>query len=341
MTYLIFTAIFSLIFSLLIGKILCKVSIPKRMYDYPNKRKIHHIPTPKVGGLIIFSSLIVTSFLFGLFIDNIYNYYITICIAFFLIGLLDDAFDWSYGKKLSAQTLFIIIFLTIIPVDFSKLIFSSIDIQIPWLNYLLLVLWILAIINSFNFFDGINFLAGCLAIVFFTSYSLLFFNFQTIIQLEVYLIIIFSIFGFLFFNRAPAKMFLGDSGSMFLGFLIATLPLLFTSETNPGIDVTFPVIITSILILETIYLIFSRIINRKSPFAPDKTHLHHQLLNLNLRNRYVVIIIVFSSILFSILAYFSNQLLFYQIMLIELFLFSFIIVLPRFLTRKKQYQSNN
>lgn len=336
MTHFIFPAIFSLLFSLLIGNILCKVSIPKRMYDYPSKRKIHLKPTPKVGGIIIFSSLLVSSFLFELLVDKVYNHYITLCIAFFLCGLLDDAFDWHYRKKLLAQILLIILFLLVIPIDVSTLTFSSISIHVPWLNYLLLLLWILGIINAFNFFDGINYLAGCLAIVFFISYSLLSFNFQSVIQVEVYLILIYSILGFLFFNRAPAKMFLGDSGSMFLGFLIATLPLLFTSKTNVGIDVTFPVIITSILLMETIYLIISRIKNKKSPFAADKTHLHHQLLNLNLRNRYVVLIIVFGTILFSILAYFSRQLVFYQIIVIELFLFSLIIVLPRFLARSRK-----
>ena len=336
MTHFIYPAIFSLLFSLLIGNILCKVSIPKRMLDYPDQRKIHLNPTPKVGGIIIFSSLITTSLLFGLLVNVTYNYYITLCIAFFLIGLLDDAFDWSYKKKFLAQILLIILFLLVIPIDVSTLTFSSISIHVPWINYLLILLWILGIINAFNFFDGINYLAGCLAIVFFVSYSLLSFNFQSVIQVEVYLILIYSILGFLFFNRAPAKMFLGDSGSMFLGFLIATLPLLFTSKTNVGIDITFPVIITSILLMETIYLIISRIRNKKSPFAADKTHLHHQLLNLNLRNRYVVLIIVFGAILFSILAYFSSQLVFYQIIVIELFLFSLIIVLPRFLARSRK-----
>ena len=336
MTHFIFPAIFSLLFSLLIGNILCKVSIPKRMYDYPNKRKVHLNPTPKVGGIIIFSSLLVSSLLFGLLVDKVYNYYITLCVAFFLCGLLDDAFDWNYKKKLLAQILLIILFLIVIPIDVSTIMFSSIAIQVPWINYLLILLWILVIINAFNFFDGINFLAGSLAIVFFTSYSLLFFNFQSVIHFEVFLILIFSISGFLFFNRAPAKMFLGDSGSMFLGFLIATLPLLFTNKEDVGIDITYPVIITSILTMETIYLIFSRIRNKKSPFTADKTHLHHQLLNLNLRNRYVVLIIVFGTILFSILAYFSRQLLFYQIMVIELFLFSLIIVLPRFLARSRK-----
>ena len=331
----------SLIISLLIGSILCKVAIPTLMIDQPNERKIHESPTPKVGGIIIFGTLLIISLSFRFFINETYNYYMTLCMAFFLIGLLDDAYDWNYQKKLKSQFIFVLIFLIIIPNDISTLMFSTISINIPWLNYILLLLWIIGIINAFNFFDGINYLAGSLAIVFFTSYSMFYFNHQSVIIIVVYLILISSILGFLFFNRSPAKMFLGDSGSMFLGFLIATLPFVLPINNNVGIDVTYPVIITSILLMETVYLIFNRIRNKRSPFNPDRTHLHHVLIKLNFRNRHVVLIIFVSTILFSILAYFSKQLLFYQIVLIEILFFGVVIVMPRLLRLTKQFSLNN
>lgn len=331
----VFPAVFSLLLSLAIGYFFCKISLPDPMYDYPSKRKIHHIPTPKVGGCIILISLLVTSLLFGLWKNENYSYYLIMGTIFFLIGLLDDVFDWNYKKKLLAQVFGIMLFLFVIPVDMSKITFTTIEIQIPWLNYLLITLWIIAIINSFNFFDGINTLAGSMAIIFFTSYCIFSYNSQADLQLEIYTILIFSILGFLIYNRTPAKMFLGDSGSIFLGFLIATLPLTFRNQEEVGMDVTYPVIITSILIMEITYLILSRIKNKKSPFYPDKTHLHHQLLNLNFRNRYVVLIIIFSTIMLSVLAYFSRQLVFYQVVVILSFLFLIMIVLPRFLGTRK------
>ena len=331
----IFPAAFSFLISLSIGYIFCKISLSKELYDFPNTRKIHQNPTPRMGGFVIIVSLVITSLLFGLCLSEDYNYYLILCMAFFLIGLMDDIFDWNYKKKLIAQFMGVVIFFIVFPFDTSKLVFTTIEIQIPWLNYLLLILWILAIINSFNFFDGINCLAGSLAIVFFASYGILYYNNQSVVQLEIYLILIFSILGFLIYNRTPAKMFLGDSGSIFIGFLVATLPLHFASTEGVGIDVSYPVIITSILIMETVYLILSRIKNKKSPFYPDKLHLHHQLLNLNLKNRYVVLIISFSTILLSILAYFSRQLVFYQVVMILLLFFGIIIVLPRFLKPRK------
>ncbi|MFC1784514.1 MraY family glycosyltransferase [Candidatus Neomarinimicrobiota bacterium] len=289
----------------------------------------------------MFISLIVSSLLFGLCTNEKCNYYLLFCIIFFSIGLMDDIFDWNYKKKLTLQIISVALFLLVIPIDLSKLTFSSIEIQIPKLNYLLVLLWIIAVINSFNFFDGINKLGGSLAIVFFASYCIFYYSRQSTIPIEIFLIIIFSIFGFLVYNRTPAKMFMGDSGSMLLGFLIATTPLLFTSTDAVGIDITFPVIITSILIMEITYLIFSRIKYKNSPFSPDRNHLHHVLLDFNLRNRYVVLIIVFATILLSILAFFSKQLLFYQIVLIELLFFGTIIVLPRLIRSRKLEQLNN
>ena len=219
-------AFFSFLLSLSIGFILCKISLPKYFYDHPSSRKIHYIPTLNLGGFIIIISLIITSFLFGLFNNEDYRYYIVLCMVFFLIGFLDDIYNWNYIKKLTAQIIATLLFIVILQLDLSKIIFTSIDLQIPMLNYLLLTLFIVGVVNAFNFFDGINWLAGSLAIIILISYGILLNTQQLAITSSIYLILIFSILGFLVYNRSPAKMFLGDSGSNFLGFIMATLPVI-------------------------------------------------------------------------------------------------------------------
>lgn len=215
------------------------------------------------------------------------------------------------------------------PINISRITFSSIELQIPWLNFILMALWIVTIINSFNFIDGVNKLAGSIAIIIFISYYLMFRNQQNNITLDIYIILIFSIIGFLVYNKTPAKIFLGDGGSLLIGFIIATIPLLHLSSEITGINITRPFIITSILMMDTFYLILSRIKHKKSPFSPNKDHLHHHLLNMNLRNRNVVFLIAIFTIAVSILAFYSSSLSLYQIILIELLIFGIIIALPR------------
>ena len=136
----------------------------------------------------------------------------------------------------------------------------------------------LLIINAFNFFDGVNFLAGSLAIVFFSSYAIYYNGLEENLPLLLMGILIFSIIGFLFYNRAPAKMFLGDAGSMFLGFALASLPIIFKSNASNTLDLTFPMIVLFILISDTTFVVVSRFIKGKNPLHPDKTHLHHLVL---------------------------------------------------------------
>jgi len=124
--------------------------------------------------------------------NKIKNPFTQYLITFFLIGFLDDINNWNYKKKLILQIIATILFIVILPLDLSKIVFTSIDLQIPWLNYLLLTLFIIGVVNAFNFFDGINWLAGSLAIIIFFSYDILLNPQQLVITSSIYLILIFS-----------------------------------------------------------------------------------------------------------------------------------------------------
>lgn len=339
----IFIVLFSLLFSVVLGYIFIKINWPDYLYDFPNHRKIHQNPTLKVGGSIIWSTLLVTSLLFGLFHNMVYIYYFLICTLFYIVGHMDDMFEWSYKRKFAYQIIGTVLVLMVMPINISRITFSSIDLQVPWLNFILITFWIVTIINSFNFIDGINKLAGSIAIIILISYYLMFRNQQNNFALDIYLILIFSILGFLVYNKTPAKIFMGDGGSLFLGFIIATIPLIHLSSETSGINITRPALITSILVMDTFYLILSRIKNKKSPFSPNKDHLHHHLLNMNFKSRTVVYIILSFTIAVNILAYYSKSLSFYQIILIELLIFGIIIALPRRIRsnnlRKSRYPS--
>ena len=324
-------AFLSLLFSIMIGRFLYKSDIPPFLLDMPDKRKIHTRPTPLVGGITVIFSTLIVIILFQLYTKIQIEQFIIFSIYFFFVGLFDDLFRWNYKKKLFLQILGIIIFIITISSNISHLTFSSIYSDYKILNYIIIALWMLVIINAFNFFDGVNFLAGSLAIVFFSSYAIYYYRLGDDLPLTLAIVLIFSIIGFLVYNRAPAKMFLGDGGSMFLGFAIAAFPIIFKSDTSNSLDLAFPVIVSFILITDATFVIVNRIIKGKSPFKPDKSHLHHQLLNLNFRNRYIVIIIITGALLHSTLAFFTQKIELIWCIILLILINIIFIGLPRFL----------
>lgn len=330
MLRLLIISILSFLISIIIGKFLYKSKLPISLIDKPEPRKIHTTPTPLVGGIAIIFSLLIVTILFNLYNDSAVQIYIIFSLYFFFVGLFDDLFQWDYKRKFLLQIVGTIAFSITIAQNIETLYFSSISSSNLVINYILIFLWILFIINAFNFFDGVNFLAGSLAIVFFSSFILYFRSAGDIFAVSILLILIFSVLGFLIYNRAPAKMFLGDAGSMFLGFTMAAFPLIF-STSNTQVYLTYFVVVVFILISDTIFVLITRFIRNKNPFRPDKTHLHHQLLNLKFRNRYVVLIISIGALIHTILAVYSNSIsLIILIILLNTINFVFII-LPRFL----------
>ena len=324
-------ALLSLLFSIIIGRSLIKLKTPLSLIDFPNDRKTHTNPTPLIGGItVLFSSLIII-IIFNLFQYDSIEFYLIFAIYFFLIGLIDDIFKLNFQKKLILQILGIVLFLYSLQLNIEQLTFSTITLESKYINYFIIGFWMLFIINAFNFFDGINFLAGSVCIVFFISYVIFYLINNELLPITIMVILIFTILGFLIYNREPVKMFLGDAGSMFLGFTIVGLPLIFSNPSGKSLDLTFPIIVSFILISDTLFVLFTRIKNKNNPFYADKTHLHHQLLNLNFRNRYVVLIILEGSILHSLLAFKSVDLNLTWIILSMILLNIIFIILPRFL----------
>lgn len=330
MLKLISISILSLIISLLIGRFLYKSKIPISLIDKPNSRKVHTTPTPLLGGITIVFSMIIVVILFELYKDPNIEQYIIFSLYFFFVGLFDDLFQLDFNKKLILQMLGTAAFVMSISSNIIILNFSTLSSHNLIINYILVAFWILLIINAFNFFDGINFLAGSLSIVYFSTYYIFYANCENLNVLFVLLIIIFSTIGFLIYNRAPAKMFLGDAGSMFLGFTIAAFPFIF-NESDGTVNVAFFILVVFILISDTIFVVIKRLAKNKNPFKPDKTHLHHQLLYLNFRNRYVVLIILIGAITHSILAFHIEDLSLKVIILFIIIINLFFILFPRIL----------
>lgn len=272
--------------------------------DYPNERKVHKKPMPVMGGLMIY-----LGFLFGYMLFAPQNtQMLAILIASFIViitGILDVIKPLRAREKLVGQLV-----AACIIVFYGKILLNDISafgfyFDFGWLAYPLTIIFIVALMNCINLIDGLDGLAAGISTIFFATIGVLAFILHNIGSLEITIafIMIGACLGFLIFNFNPSKIFMGEIGSMFLGFMIAVVCLLgFKGVTLTSLVV--PMIILAIPILDTLFAILRRIIHHKPIYEADKQHLHHQLLNKKFSQRTTVLIIYAVSILFSLASIF-------------------------------------
>lgn len=267
--------------------------------DYPNERKVHKKPMPVMGGLMIY-----LGFLFGymLFAPQS-TQMLAILIASFIVvitGILDVINPLRAREKLVGQVVAALIIVFYGKILLNDISFFGYYFDFGWLAYPITLVFIVAVMNCINLIDGLDGLADGISMIFFITIGVLAFIMHNLGSLEITIafIMIGACLGFLIFNFNPAKIFMGEIGSMFLGFMIAVVCLLgFKAVTLTSLVV--PMLILAIPILDTLFAILRRIIHHKPIYEADKQHLHHQLLNKKFSQKTTVLIIYAVSILFS------------------------------------------
>lgn len=268
--------------------------------DYPNERKVHTKPMPRMGGLAIFGAFLIGYMLFA----RMSNQMLSILIGSFLIvliGIFDDIKPIGAKIKFLFQILAgcIIVFYGNIVLDHIDFLGLNIDFPTP-LNYLVTILFIVAITNAINLIDGLDGLASGVASIYFATIAIIAFILNKMQGLDTILSLIMlgSTLGFLLHNFNPAKIFMGDTGSLFLGFMISIIALLgFKGATLTTLII--PIVILAIPIFDTLLAIFRRLLKGESIGTPDKDHFHHQLLKMKFSVRATVLIIYAINILFA------------------------------------------
>lgn len=273
--------------------------------DLPNKRKIHAELMPRLGGLAIFISFIVGVIIFNP--DSRFEWPIIIgAILVTGIGIIDDKYQLSARYKFIVQTIAALIVvlggveMTYINLPFGYMLdFGQLSIPIT-------VIWIVGITNAINLIDGLDGLAAGVSTIALITIAGLALALGDIFVALVSFLLIGSTLGFLVFNFYPAKIFMGDTGALFLGYMIGVLSVLgFKNATLFSLIV--PIAILGVPILDTFFAIVRRVVHKKPLYAPDKMHLHHCLLNLGFGHRQTVILIYSMSALFSVAAIIFNQ----------------------------------
>jgi len=264
--------------------------------DKPNARKVHQKVMPRMGGLAIFISFLIGSII----VSPNDPFHIAIVMGAFMIviiGMLDDIYELSAKWKLAGQ---LVAAMTVViygglQIEFINLPFGG-SIEFGILSIPMTIFWILAFTNAINLIDGLDGLAAGVSSIGLFTLAVVAFLMGNDYVLIMSLIVLASTLGFLFFNFHPAKIFMGDTGSLFLGYIFGVLSVLgFKNVTIVSFIV--PVLILGLPIFDTIVAMIRRKLNNVPLYSADKSHVHHRLLSFGFSHKQTVFVMYAISIL--------------------------------------------
>ena len=300
----IYVLLLSFLLAVIFTPLAIKAAFRFNILDLPNKRKIHSKPIPRIGGLAIFLAFLIAVARNYHFPKEVIGL-LSGLVLVFSVEFLDDIKSNSAFLRLGAQVVAVVfliisgVYITVIP-EFPGSIF---------LNYLLTIFWVVGIINAVNFLDGVDGLAAGLGIVSGLSFfSIIYMSGQFELS---YLLIAFigACAGFIIFNFKPAKIFLGDSGSSTIGFLLASFSIIGVwDQKNALIGSAMPVLVMGIPIFDMLYTTVSRIKNGSVTTVKEwieftgKDHFHHRLMHMGFSQKATVFFLYVLNIIFGLSA---------------------------------------
>lgn len=291
----------NLLFSFLITWVFIKLIIKNALYlgltDIPNERSSHTKITPRGAGIGFGFSFFISILIFEL--SLFLEYWIVFLAIFmvFLVGILDDHKDASPRAKFYVIFLStFLLFLDDISI-YSLGVFLGFDLKLSYLALPFTMFALAGFTNALNLIDGLDGLAGTISLVILSTFLYIGYINNDNLIVTLCLFSMTSVLAFLIFNWNPARIFMGDSGSLFLGFIISIVAVLSLKYIHP-ISVFY---LTALPIIDTIVVMLRRIRKKISPFSPDKTHIHHILLGFfSKKVKTTVIFLILMQCLFSI-----------------------------------------
>lgn len=302
MSYLI-TFLFAALLAVLLTPLTIFLAGRWGIIDYPGERRVHTTPIPRLGGAAIYFSfwlaLLVNvswnTMVIGLFIGST---------LIFIIGLIDDIKGMRPLYKLLGQLISVII-LIFYGLSIEQVTIPLIGtINLGFMGVIFAVIWIVGLVNTVNISDGLD---GLAAGICFIAALILFWSANRISQVTasyVMLALAGSAFGFLFYNYHPARVFMGDSGSMFLGYIIGAVSIWGLLKTATVLGLVFPLLVLGMPITDMVFAIIRRSWRGLSIAMADRGHLHHRLLDAGFSQRQAVFLLYGISFCFGLAAVF-------------------------------------
>jgi UDP-GlcNAc:undecaprenyl-phosphate GlcNAc-1-phosphate transferase len=266
--------------------VLVPISKPVGLLDYPDSRKQHQFATPLVGGLAIFMGLLAG----WLWLGHPHRFDVvvlgTACVLV-VLGALDDKYDLRVGVRVLVQTIAVLVVIATTHVYVHSLgVLNGHDLTLGWLGIPFTLFAVIGLINAFNLMDGIDGLAGCLALVSAGAVALLSPSETPTYLTAIVFLLAAALYPYLVSNLGllgrRAKVFLGDSGSVVLGYVIAWTLIVLSQSTPRRISPGLVLWCVALPVMDTLAVVYRRLQRGVSPFTPDRTHIHHLLLNAGL-----------------------------------------------------------
>lgn len=291
--------------SILLTPLVKRLAIRIGAVDAPNYRKVHARIMPRLGGLAIYAAFMIGIILLKVVTDFQSPYLYAILIAASIIvltGVIDDMREISAKAKLLGQIVAacIVVFGGGIHIEMIKLPFGG-ELTFGWVGIPLTIIWIVGITNAINLIDGLDGLAAGVSTIALITLAATAMILGNGIVIAMAAILAAATIGFLFFNFHPAKIFMGDTGALFLGFMISVIALLGFKNVTV-IAFVIPVIMLGVPISDTFFAIVRRFRMKQKWSDPDKSHLHHRLLDLGFSHRQTVLLIYAMASMFGLVS---------------------------------------
>lgn len=311
-------AVTSFVICFLVIPVIIKYSLEKNLVDIPGRRKIHKKITPSMGGIAIFLGFFIAS-LIWIDISNWKDIRIIMIALFivFFIGVRDDLVPLRPFMKLLGQLLAGSLLIILFDLRLESLYGLFGIYEIPLItSYLITLFTIIVITNSFNLIDGLDGLAGTIACIALLAFGVSFFLVDDIIFAILSFCMLGAVIAFLFFNWEPSEIFMGDTGALVIGMMLSIIAIHFIDlHHNLPIDhpykfkssVSGAVCFLIIPLADTLRIFILRITRKQSPFTPDKSHIHHNIMRLGFSHSKTTILLGLFQIAFVVLVLFTRH----------------------------------
>lgn len=312
MENLIFSCGLAFLITLFSIPVIIEVAKDKKLYDIPGERKIHKVVIPTLGGLGIFAGFILGTLMGAPPTEtSVLQYFAAAIMIIFFMGIKDDILILTATKKFVGQLIAAGIIIKFGGIEINNFYgLLGIHAVPPTAAFLITLFTIVVITNSFNLIDGVDGLAGSLGLLTSIVFGLYFYFSGQILYSVMALSLAGSLIGFLIYNYSPAKIFMGDTGSLLIGLVNSILVIKFinvASDPSSAIPLaSAPALGFAILIVplfDTLRVVSVRIIHRRSPFWPDRNHIHHFLLDMGLSHKTIALTLPAANIIMIVMAY--------------------------------------